>query len=269
VVKRRYQKSDDTSPPVRVPVERDLGWAVNRIIAQCRDEVSELAALGLAAENIEIVPSGVDTRRFCPTGPAAPRRPGLSRMLAVGRLVPRKGYDDLIRALSAIDGAELVIVGGPGADLDADPEARRLVELAGRLRIADRVSLVGAVPSADMPAWYRSADLVACTPWYEPFGLTPLEAMACGVPVVTYSVGGMRDTVIDRVTGLHVPPGDVSALIAALQRLLADEPLRRRVGRAALTMARTRYSWATTAARMADVYADVSVHRIQPEKVAS
>jgi D-inositol-3-phosphate glycosyltransferase len=269
VVKRRFQKAEDTSPVARIPAERQLGRAVNRVIAQCRDEVNELAALGVAMGNIEVVPSGVNVVRFRPTGPAATRMPNRRRILAVGRLVPRKGYDDLIRAVSALDDAELVIVGGPPGGIEADPEGRRLTELAWRMGMADRVRLVGAVPGADMPLWYRSADVVACTPWYEPFGLTPLEAMACGVPVVTYAVGGLQDSVVDGVTGLHVKPGDVSALIGALQRLLVGGALRQRLGRAALALARSHLSWDTTAARLADVYADVMVHRSQPERVAS
>ena len=268
VVKRRFQKAEDTSPVVRIPAERQLGQAVNRVIAQCRDEVNELAALGVAAGNIEVIPSGVDVVRFGPAGPAVNRVPDRLRILAVGRLVPRKGFDDLIRAVSAIDGAELVIVGGPAAGIEADPEGRRLAELAARLGIADRVRLVGAVPGADMPLWYRSADVVACTPWYEPFGLTPLEAMACGVPVVTYAVGGLQDSVVDGVTGLHVRPGDVSALIGALRRLLGGHALRQRFSRAALAMARSQLSWDTTAAKLVDVYSDVVIRRTQPAKVA-
>ena len=116
--------------------------------------------------------------------------------------------------------------------------------------------------------WDRSADVVACTPWYEPFGLTPLEAMACGVPVVTYAVGGLQDSVVDGVTGLHVRPGDVSALIGALRRLLGGHALRQRFSRAALAMARSQLSWDTTAAKLVDVYSDVVIRRTQPAKVA-
>jgi glycosyltransferase involved in cell wall biosynthesis len=261
VVKRRYQRADDTSPPLRIPIESQLGRAVHRVIAQCRDEVAELSGMGVPLDNIDAVPSGVDVARFSPTGPAQPRA-GRARVITVGRLVPRKGYDDLIRAVQPLDDVELVIVGGPPEGVAADPEGQRLAGLADRLGVADRVRLVGPIPAADMPAWYRSADLVACAPWYEPFGLTPLESMACGVPVVTYTVGGLRDTVLDGVTGLHVEPGDVAGLTGALHTLLADGPLRRRYGRAALERARTHYSWRATAARVADVYADVRAPRI-------
>jgi D-inositol-3-phosphate glycosyltransferase len=215
-----------------------------------------------------VVPSGVDGERFAPHGGAVPRTPGRRRVMAVGRLVPRKGFDDLIRAVAAMDAVELVIVGGPPGGVHTDPEGRRLTELADRLGAAARVRLVGAVPAAQMPAWYRSADVLACTPWYEPFGLTPLEAMACGVPVVAYAVGGLRDTVLDGVTGDQVEPGNVSALIAALKTLLTDERRRRRYAGAAVALARSRYAWDAAAARLADIYADVVIRRSLPERVA-
>jgi glycosyltransferase involved in cell wall biosynthesis len=81
-----------------------------------------------------------------------------------------------------------------------------------------------------MPALLRSADLVLCTPWYEPFGLVPLEAMACGVPVVGSAVGGLLDTVVPGVTGALVPPRDPAALAVAVRQLLADPALRARYG---------------------------------------
>ncbi len=104
--------------------------------------------------------------------------------------------------------------------LDADPEVRRLLALAAELGVADQVTLQGQVPRGDMPGIFRSADAVVCTPWYEPFGIVPLEAMACGVPVVAAAVGGLQDTVVDHGTGMHVPPRDPEAIASALALLL-------------------------------------------------
>ena len=90
---------------------------------------------------------------------------------------------------------ELVIVGGPEPpNLDSDPEACRLRDLAGALGVARRVHLYGSVARADMPALLRSADVVVCSASYEPSGTVALEAMACGVPVVASGVGAMLDT---------------------------------------------------------------------------
>ena len=266
-VKRRHQGSADTSPPQRIAVERRLAVTSDRVVAQCDDEVRELADLDVPASQVVVIPSGVDLDRFTPTGPRTGRRPGVGRIMSVGRLVPRKGFDDLVRALPAVGDAELLIVGGPPEGPDADPEAMRLRRLAADLGLTDRVRLLGAVDRDAMPSWYRSADVVACTPWYEPFGLTPLEAMACGRPVVAYAVGGLAESVEPGVTGVHVPPGDVDGLATALRDLLADPRRRERYGRAALARARTRYSWDTTAADLAAVYAEVAADRGR-EKVA-
>jgi glycosyltransferase involved in cell wall biosynthesis len=258
-IKRRYQGAKDTSPPERVGYERALGRAVDRVIAQCRDEVAELVRLGVPRRRISVVPSGVDLGRFTPEGPVVPQDAGRPRVLTVGRLVERKGYGELIQAMRLVPKAECVIVGGPPeADLDRDPLASQLRDLARQCRVAGRVRLVGAVPREEMPRWYRSADLVVCAPWYEPFGLTPLEAMACGVPVVATAVGGLTDTVVDELTGELVPPRDPAALGRTLRKLL-DDPVRRLAyGTAAVDRVRQCYSWHRTADQLATIYAAVS-----------
>lgn len=257
VTKRRFQGRQDTSPAVRVRMERALARDVDQVVATCTDEVSELLRIGAVRTRITVVPSGVDIEQFTPDGPVAAKgdRP---RVLCVGRLVPRKGFDTVVRALSAVPEAELVIAGGPVAeDLSADPEATRLLRLAERFGLADRVRLVGAVARPDMPALLRSADLVVCTPWYEPFGIVPLEAMACGVPVVASAVGGFLDTVVDGATGTLVPPRRPDRLAAAMRRLLAEPFWREAYGTAGVDRARSRYSWDRIAAGTAAVYEDL------------
>ncbi|MFI7434781.1 glycosyltransferase [Micromonospora haikouensis] len=257
-VKRRHQGSADTSPPRRIRYERMLGTSVDRVIAQCADEVQELTRMGVPRSAITVIPSGVNQRIFTPDGPAADRGPSRPRLLSVGRLVERKGFQDAIRALRAVPAAEYVLIGGPpAARLADDGFARRLRALAASHGVADRVHLVGAVPRVDVARWYRSADLLVATPWYEPFGLTPLEAMACGTPVVGTAVGGLTDTVVPGVTGDLVPPRDPQALGAALRRLLDDPDRRRRYGVAAVDRIRTGYSWSRTAARLGAVYTAV------------
>jgi glycosyltransferase involved in cell wall biosynthesis len=158
-----------------------------------------------------------------------------------------------------VPGAELVIVGGPArADLTDDSEAQQLQRLAAQLGVADRVRLHGGVTRGEMPALLRSADLVACTPWYEPFGIVPLEAMACGVPVVATAVGGIRDTVVDDVTGHLVPPRDPRALGDAIAGLLRDRVRRKALGAAGRERARARYTWDRVAADTERVYEKVA-----------
>jgi glycosyltransferase involved in cell wall biosynthesis len=253
-VKRRHQGSADTSPPDRVRLERLIGKNATQVAATCSDEVFELARMGLPRPRMSVVPCGVDLERFGVHGPTA-RRGAEHRIVSVGRLVPRKGFATAIAALPGVPETELVIAGGPDQGrLADDPEARRLRELAQRCGVADRVHLLGQVSRADMPGLLRSADLVVCTPWYEPFGIVPLEAMACGRPVVAAAVGGLTDTVVDGVTGELVPPKRPDVLAATLRRLLDNPAQREAYGVAGMDRAHSRYSWDRIAVDILRVY---------------
>jgi glycosyltransferase involved in cell wall biosynthesis len=255
-VKRRHQGSQDTSPVERIAVERLVGHEVSAIAATCDDEVDELIAMGLRREKIAVVPCGVDTKLFAPVGPVA-RRTAPHRIVSVGRLVPRKGFADLITALRLVPDTELVIAGGPPV-LKSDPEAQRLLACAEANGVSGRVHLIGQVARTDMPALLRSADVVACVPWYEPFGIVPLEAMACGVPVVASAVGGLTDTVVHDVTGVLTPPRDPRALGRALRKLIADSSRREACGMAGQDRVDARYTWDEIAARTELVYQRVA-----------
>ena len=173
--------------PSRSGYERALGRAVDRVVAQTQDEVRGLVRIGVPRTQLTVVPAGVDSERFSPDGPAVERDPQRPRILSVGKLVERKGFGDVIQAMRFVPGAEVVVVGGPAPDqLPADPGARKLRALAEKLQVADRFRLVGRVPHADMPGWYRSADLLvaapwpeeSATPWSEEWDASALEAMA-------------------------------------------------------------------------------------------
>jgi glycosyltransferase involved in cell wall biosynthesis len=105
-----------------------------------------------------------------------------------------------------------------------------------------------------MPALLRSADVVACVPWYEPFGIVPLEAMACGVPVVASAVGGLTDTVVHGVTGVLTPPRDPRRLGRELRRLIADRSRCMAYGIAGQDRVDARYTWDEVAARTELLY---------------
>jgi glycosyltransferase involved in cell wall biosynthesis len=248
VVKKRYQGDADTSPRDRIRLERMIGRQADRVIATCSDEMFELARLGVPRTRMSVVPCGVDLNQFSPHG-STQTRTARHRLVSVGRLVPRKGFDVAIAALPYLPETELVVAGGPEkGKLASDPEARRLRALAQRLGVADRVRWPGQVPHDDMAALLRSADAVLCTPWYEPFGIVPLEAMACGRPVVAAAVGGLTDTVVDEVTGLLVRPRAPRELAARVRRLLGEPTLRAAFGAAGHERAHLRYSWDRIAA---------------------
>ncbi|WP_182909062.1 glycosyltransferase [Microbispora sp. H13382] len=250
-VKRRWQGEADTSPPSRIAIERDIGRRAVAVVATCSDEVRELVAMGVPRDRIAVVPCGVDLGLFRPDGPVFPRgdRP---RVLSIGRMVPRKGVDTVVRALRHLPDAELVIAGGdPG-----DEESARLRTLAGGLGLGDRVRLIGSVSRADVPGLMRSADVLVTVPWYEPFGMVPLEALACGVPVIASAVGGHLDTVAG--CGVLVPPRRPRALSRALVDLLTRPGLRAALSAAGARRARARYGWPRIAEQTESVYRNLA-----------
>jgi glycosyltransferase involved in cell wall biosynthesis len=252
-VKRREQGAADTSPPSRVDHERRLCREVDHVVATCTDEVAELRELGLTGGRASVIPCGVDTDVFRP----GPRRDpgGPPRLLVVGRLVTRKGIGNVVEAVAALPEVELVVAGGPAADaLDADPTVLRLRQLAARLGVADRVRFLGGVGRAEVPALVRDSDVVVAVPWYEPFGIVPLEAMACGRPVVGTAVGGLLDTVVPGQTGELVPPRDPDRLAAVLAALLADPDRRAAYGHAARQRAVRLYDWRRVVQQTETVY---------------
>ena len=262
VVKQRHQGKADTSPADRQGIEARLVREADRVVATCSDEVFELLRLGGDRKRISVVPCGVDTALFTPRGEAL-ERTDRHRLVYVGRLVERKGIGNAISALAGLvnnggPDAELLVAGGPdAADVDTDTQVARLRALARKAHVADRVHFLGRVGREDLPALLRSADAVVCLPWYEPFGIVPLEAMACGVPVVASAVGGLIDTVVDGRTGLHVPPRDPEAVVDALRALLTDEALRKQYGAAGARRARARYTWDRVAALTLQSYDDL------------
>lgn len=269
VVKRRHQGAQDTSPPERLHLEATVARTATWVAATCADEVFELMRLGRSRNRISVVPCGVDLDLFRPDGPVAPRN-GMRRIVSVGRFVPRKGFDVVVRALPHMPDTELVIVGGPPrSGLDSDPEACRLKELATQLGVADRLRLYGSVARDEMPAVLRSADVVACTPWYEPFGIVPLEAMACGVPVVASAVGGMLDTVVHDVTGSLVKPKRPDEVAKTVNDLMRDDFLRQSMGAAGRDRARARYSWDRIAADSQRIYERLVPVRVAPARQAT
>jgi glycosyltransferase involved in cell wall biosynthesis len=238
-------------------VERLLGQEVARVVATHSDEADDVVRMGICESKVSVIPHGVDLKLFTPHGAIAPRERA-RRVVTVGRLVAHQGFDDLIRALSTVEDTELVVAGGPAnGRLRGDPEMRRLRGLASAHGVADRVTFTGHLRQSELPALLRSADVVACTPWYESFGVTALEAMACGVPVVVTAVGGLVDAVVDEQTGVQVPPQDPRAIAGALTALLLNAARRKALGAAGHERIHARYSWDRVAADLVRVYADV------------
>jgi glycosyltransferase involved in cell wall biosynthesis len=254
-VKRRHQGTRDTSPRARAILERRLCRWVDRVIATCSDEVEELRALGLPPGRASVIPCGVDTDAFRPTPASKGERP---RLLVIGRIVERKGVGNVIESLAQLPGVELLIAGGPSPEvLETEPQVVRLRELARLLGVEDRVKFLGSVSRDDVPTLMCSADIVVAVPWYEPFGIVPVEAMACGRPVVGSAVGGLLDTVVPGVTGELVAPRRPDLLAPVLRDLL-DDPVRcQSYAEAGRARAVATYQWRQVVAATEDVYASV------------
>jgi glycosyltransferase involved in cell wall biosynthesis len=196
----------------------------------------------------------------------------------VGRMLPRKDVRNVVRAVALLarrwnmeggrreaeegcfrlpsSAFRLLLVGGETREPDpaTTPEIGELQRLAAELGIADRVHFAGKQQQDVLRYFYSAGDVAVTTPWYEPFGLTPLEAMACGRPVIGSAVGGITYTIADGETGFLVPPRDPEALAACLQRLLAQPELRARMGRAARARVERDFTWPTVATRTAALY---------------
>lgn len=267
-VKQRQLGAGRVGPTARVKLERLVARNASWVAAASTDELTELIRMGCSRSHMSVVPCGVDVNAFATEGPCVERgdRP---RILAAGVPVSHKGFDTMIIALRGIPDAELVIVGGPEIErLGNHPEVHRLSVLASALGVADRVVFTGAVRHDVMPEMLRSADLVLCTPWYEGFGLVPLEAMACGVPVVATAVGGMPDMIVHDVTGRLVPPRNPRAIAEAASELLNDSFLRRSQGLAGRDRVCARYSWDKIAEEVLRIYARVVAARFDDPSTA-
>lgn len=264
--KRRHQGAADTSPSERTQVEATVAQTVDRVIAHCPTERRELLAdYGAPARRITVIPSAVNLERFYPV-PLAEARQRLGLPLGeplivyVGRVLPRKDIRNVVRALALLvqngQSARLLVVGGTtrAPDPAATPEIGELQRLAAELGVADRVICTGKRQPDELRADYSAGDVAVTTPWYEPFGFTPLEAMACGRPVIGSAVGGLTYTIQDGVTGYLIPPRDPVALAERLQRLLGQPGLRAVMGQAARARVERQFTWPAVASRIAALY---------------
>jgi D-inositol-3-phosphate glycosyltransferase len=266
-VRRLHQGPDDGFPDERLAIEDELVRQSDAIIAECPQDEADLVELyGALASRLEIVPCGFDAAEFSPMGRDEARdllgwpREGFT-VLQLGRLVPRKGIDTVVRALGVLKhekgvDAHLYVVGGNSDRPNeiATPEIARLRGVARKAGVEAQTTFVGRRPRSQLRYFYSAADVFVTTPWYEPFGITPVEAMACGTPVIGADVGGIRYTVADGETGWLVPPRDPAALADRLEALQRDARLRRAMGEAGIARANALFTWNGVAASLAAVY---------------
>ena len=271
LVRREHQGAADAFPPARIGIERLLAAHSDRVVAECPQDREDLQRLYDAdPARIAMVPCGFDALEFAPR-PRAEARATLGipadefMVLQLGRMVPRKGVETVVRAMAepGCEGMRLRVVGGDSAPADPvrTPEIGRLMAVARECGVADRVIFEGNQPRTGLQDWYAAADVFVTTPWYEPFGITPLEAMACARPVVGSAVGGVRYTVLPGETGLLVPPKNPRALARALASLRAEPARATAMGEAGLRRVRAEFTWERVAASLAEVFDDAIAAR--------
>jgi glycosyltransferase involved in cell wall biosynthesis len=248
------QSRDHEAPHARLRLEPVIGRSADAVVAASSAVVSDLTRLGVPRRSVRYVPCGVDTGLFTPEGPAADRN-GRPRLLAVADLRERESLQTLLHALTKVPAAELMVTGGPALDrLKNDPAYQALASMAGALGLSDRVIFTGQVERKSMPDLLRSADLVLSTCADDPSGVTSLEAMACGRPVIAPPVGGHLDAVIDGTTGILIPPGRPALLAQRIRQLLARPMLIEAYGAAAADRVQSRYTWDRIATETVTVY---------------
>jgi D-inositol-3-phosphate glycosyltransferase len=265
-VRRLSQGQADGFPDVRFSIEENLMQDADRIIAECLQDQQDMEELyGAPSERIDVAPCGFDPDEFWPVTVDARQQLGFDQdefiILQLGRMVPRKGVDNVIRALSILQGqyqvqARLVVVGGNAERPDpvTTPELGRLMGLSQSLGIEQSITFTGQRQREQLRYYYSAANVFVTTPWYEPFGITPVEAMACGTPVVGTAVGGIKTTVVDGETGYLVPPNDPETLAERLAWLHQHPQVAQRMGWAGMRRAYQNFTWRNVATQVANIY---------------
>jgi glycosyltransferase involved in cell wall biosynthesis/phosphoheptose isomerase len=269
-VRRLHQGTADGFPDERFAVEDRIVAEADRLLAECpQDEVDLIRLYNADPPRIAVVSCGFDPAELSPISKPLARfalnlPPDERVILQLGRMVPRKGVDTVVRGLGRLVRdhglrARLLIVGGESEEPNPalTPEIGRLQEIAEEEGVTELVQLVGRRGRETLKYYYSAADVFVTVPWYEPFGITPVEAMACGTPVVGSNVGGIKYTVRDGETGYLVPAQDPDRLAERLAHLYQHPKVLSMLSRQAIRRANDLFTWEKVARSLAAVYEEV------------
>lgn len=208
-----------------------------------------------------IIPPGVDTKRFRPLQPGeteAPLDVPTDYIFALSRIDSNKGLDFLIKAYALIkdkSDAMLLIGGGSKNPKQHEIDVKgALLQIVDELGLNDRVVFTGYIPDEQLETYYRKANVFVLPSKYEPFGMTTLEAMSCGTPVVATRFGGIKDDLHDQVDSLLVDPSSPVELSEAILRVLTDEALAAKLSKNGQKTILERFSWESIASRTLSFY---------------
>lgn len=268
-VRRIHQKEADKFPMERLEIEEETAARADKVLAECLQDKEDLSKLyKVDASKLSIVPCGFCPSEFYPINQSFARNylgldPDEKIILQLGRMVPRKGVDTVIEALSHLKPStqkiRLLIVGGESDIPDAKlcPEIGRLQKIAEESGVSSSVTFVGRKNRNVLKYYYSAADIFVTAPWYEPFGITPLESMACGTPVIGSKVGGIKYSVKNGETGYLVPPKDPQALASKIEYLLNNKTLLKKMQVNCLRRVHKLFTWKAVAESVAEVYEGV------------
>ncbi len=269
LVRLAHQKEADKFPAERFEIERMVVKDADAIIAECPQDKEDLINYYNANPNkITIAPCGFNPKEFYVIDKKTAREKlELNQheniLLQLGRMVPRKGVDNVIESLSKLNGSlkniRLLIVGGESDEPDEQltPEIGRLKKIAQAASVDMHVTFTGRKKRDELKYYYAAADIFITTPWYEPFGITPLEAMACGTPVIGSNVGGIKYSVDNGKTGFLVPPKNPVELAKKIEWLIHDTPLITSMKKSAVKHVNKFFTWSCVANTINNIYEKV------------
>lgn len=239
----------------RIQDERMLYASADVVVATSAEQVSILSsAYGVPEEKCRMIPPGYDDTRFFAVSEASReairKRLGFTTPVvqAIGRLADNKGYELLIKAFAVVarrmpEAVLQLAVGGANLNEQEVEIFARLKALAGELDLTDRVQFRGYIPDDQLPDYYRAADVFVLSSRYEPFGMTAVEAMACGTPTVLTVHGGLYQTVNFGQHGLYADPFDPEDLGMMIFKVLKHPRLRLQLSRMGAEKARSMFTW--------------------------
>lgn len=265
-IRKIYQGEADKFPSERIEIEKQVVKSADQIIAECPQDKDDLMMYYQASpEKITVIPCGFNPHEFYPLDRLLARMvlkldPKEFIVLQLGRIVPRKGIDNVIHAIARLKrtatSVRLLVVGGETDNIDTEMnhEIARLQKIANEAGVSGMVTFTGRKQRDILKYYYAAADVFITTPWYEPFGITPLESMACGTPVIGSDVGGIKYTVEDGACGFLVPPNDPDALATRVFELLHDPPMREMMRSNAIRRVNTLFTWSRVTDMMTALY---------------
>jgi len=230
-----------------------ISWALKKAdFVHCVSTYIASAARRLGAKEVAVVPNGVNTKIFYPKDKYQLREKlkyGSKEKIVVStsRLTPKNGLDYLIRAMAPLEDVKLLIIG--------DGEQRKYLEsIIKKLKLGNRVFLLGTLPHNKIPQYLAIADVVCRPSVNEGFGISFIESMACRIPTIGTEVGGITDIINDRENGILVPPEDDKTLSRAIKRVIEDKNLAKRIAEKGYQTVKEKFTWEIVLKDMEDIY---------------